>query len=320
MIPDRYVYHLRRRPAGAPAERGPIAAPSLETHGFVHASFAGDVAGTHALHLAGAPDVEVLRIDPRRLDVPLRLEPTPRGTMPHVYGSIPSDAVVGVHAPGDELPDRVQDARFCFVAFRGMTLLDLVGVLDPIARLSSMGFAAHTSCEVVSADAAGEEASASDAPWSCEGASFTVTRRRPPLDRLDGFDVLVLAGGPGTRALVEDPSFARWLGSFPPNRLVATVCTGALLLGVTGRLRGRRATTHASALHALAALGAVVTPGRVVDEGQIVTSGGVTSGIDLGLHLVGRLQGEDVARAIAARMEWPGPIPESSGREDAHAR
>ena len=304
MTPDRYLYHLRpRRPASAFAPPQPAPGPE----GFVHTSFAPDVAGSHARHFKAAPDVEVLRIDPRRLDVPVRLDPTPRGPMPHVYGPVPADAVVGVSgmgAPG-ELPDRVQGAHFCFVAFRRMTLLDLVGALDPISRISSMGFARESTCEIVAAnDDPGESLTGDDAPWSLGGATFTVTRTRPALD---AFDVLVLPGGPGARALSEDGSFVRWLQTFPPNRLVATVCTGTLLLGATGRLRGRRANTHASALDALRSHGAIVTRDRVVDEGQIITAGGVTSSIDLGLHVVRRLHGEDVARAIAAQMEWLSP-------------
>jgi cyclohexyl-isocyanide hydratase len=134
-------------------------------------------------------------------------------------------------------------------------------------------------------------------------------RYRPALD---DFDVLVVPGGPSARSLVQDdPTVASYLALFPHNRLLASVCTGALLLGAAGRLRGRRATTHASAFGDLAAHGAVAVRERVVDEGTIVTAAGVTAGIDLGLHLVERLEDAEVAAAIAERMEVTPPHPRS---------
>ncbi|MGK4511495.1 DJ-1/PfpI family protein, partial [Klebsiella pneumoniae] len=69
----------------------------------------------------------------------------------------------------------------------------------------------------------------------------------------------------------------------------------------TGRLEGKRATTHASALSQLADYGATAVRERVVDEGQVITAGGVTSAIDLGLHVVRRLYGDDVTAKIAAQ-------------------
>lgn len=86
---------------------------------------------------------------------------------------------------------------------------------------------------------------------------------------------------------------------------LASVCTGAMLLSAAGVLRGRRCTTHAVAREALAAEGGVLVDARVVDDGDVVTAGGVTSGIDLGLHLIGRIQGEDARRAEARRLEYP---------------
>jgi cyclohexyl-isocyanide hydratase len=113
-------------------------------------------------------------------------------------------------------------------------------------------------------------------------------------------------GGLGACALARDPGVAAYLAAFPTNRVIASVCTGALLLGAAGRLRGKRATTHARHLVDLEPFGAHAVSERVVDEGQVVTAGGVTAGIELGLHLVLRLAGEEVARAIASQMEAQG--------------
>ena len=91
---------------------------------------------------------------------------------------------------------------------------------------------------------------------------------------------------------------------------IASVCTGAMLLSAAGLLRGRRCITHAVAKEALAGEGAIVIDARVVDDGEIVTAGGVTSGIDLALHLIARTLGEEAMRAGARRLEHDlrGPI------------
>jgi len=91
--------------------------------------------------------------------------------------------------------------------------------------------------------------------------------------------------------------------------LVASVCTGAMLLAHAGVIGSRPATTHHVAMADLAATGADVIEARVVDDGSLVTGGGVTSGIDVGLHLVRRLVGDDVAEEAARRIEYdPAPV------------
>lgn len=85
---------------------------------------------------------------------------------------------------------------------------------------------------------------------------------------------------------------------------LASVCTGAMILASAGVLRGRRSTTHRGALADLKASGAIVVRERVVDDGDVITAGGVTSGIDLGLHLVERFASRELARRIAEELEY----------------
>ena len=292
----RWLFHVR----AAGHEDAPRYAPeSLAREGFVHASFVTDVLESARLYFPADARLEVLQLDPRRLDVRVEVAATPRGPMPHIHGSVPRDAIRRRLALADftsaGFVDRVTGTRFGFVAFEGMTLLDLVGVYDPLSRIRSMGFDRTSTSEIVGAKEA--------RIGSHDGMTLSVSRVRPSLD---DFDVLVVPGGPETRVLAKDSSFTARLGTFPENRLLASVCTGALLLGAAGRLRGRRATTHASALAELPAYGATPVRERVVDEGQVVTAGGVTSGLDLGLYLVRRLEGDSVADQVAAQMEWRG--------------
>jgi transcriptional regulator GlxA family with amidase domain len=91
------------------------------------------------------------------------------------------------------------------------------------------------------------------------------------------------------------------------GRILAAVCTGTMLLAHAGVVGGRRAATHHRARNDLAATGATVVHDRVVDDGDLITSGGVTSGLDLALHLVAREISPDIARRVAERMEYTAP-------------
>ena len=295
----RWLYHALPRSqatallADAASELAPATVES-----FVHASFLPQVEASARLYVPHDP--VALLIDPRRVPHRVEVVSTPRGPMPHIHGAVPRDALVGALELGElsgQAADQVVGTRFAFVAFEGMTLLDLVGVLDPVSRIASMGFDPESTCEVVSG-------TLGTSVWEGAGARLSVAKVRP---NLGGYDVVILPGGPGAHSLVRDTAFLRWLETYPPNRLAASVCTGSLLWAAAGRLRGKHATTHASAFDALRGLGAQVsdTPPRLVADTGTLTAGGVTAGLDLGLELVRRVAGEATAAAIARQMELP---------------
>jgi transcriptional regulator GlxA family with amidase domain len=124
--------------------------------------------------------------------------------------------------------------------------------------------------------------------------------------------VLVPGGGwndgnpQGARAEAERGDIPRALAArHAAGRRVGSVCTGAMLLAEAGILEGRRAITHHSAIEDLRGYGVDLVDGaRVVDEGDIITAAGVTSGIDLALHVVEQERGERVAAAAAREIEW----------------
>jgi transcriptional regulator GlxA family with amidase domain len=123
----------------------------------------------------------------------------------------------------------------------------------------------------------------------------------PPLD------ILVVPGGWGTRALMQDAALLDWLKTRAAQaELTASVCTGSLLLAQAGLLDDRSATTHWQALDRLAAFPAVsiVRGQHVVDDGNVVTSAGISAGIDMALGVVARYCGPDVAQATAKYMEY----------------
>jgi putative intracellular protease/amidase len=128
--------------------------------------------------------------------------------------------------------------------------------------------------------------------------------------------VLVPGGGwldaaPGVRDQCEGPLPAMLAARHGAGAVLASVCTGAMLLARAGLLAGRPAVTNRNALDDLAATGADVRrDARVVDDGSVVTVGGPAAGIDLGIRLVARFAGEEAGRAAAERLEHEpvGPV------------
>jgi transcriptional regulator GlxA family with amidase domain len=127
----------------------------------------------------------------------------------------------------------------------------------------------------------------------------------PPLD------ILVVPGGLGTRKEIANDRLLRWIADRGQEvETLASVCTGSMLLGQTGFLEGRRATTHWRALEWMRQAFPNVTVEdqlHVVEDGNVMTSAGISAGIDLALRVVARHCGESVARATARHMEYPFP-------------
>jgi putative intracellular protease/amidase len=127
-------------------------------------------------------------------------------------------------------------------------------------------------------------------------------------------DVIVIPGGPGQIALMDDQPVLDWIRqAHQTSRWTTSVCTGSLILGAAGLLKGLRATTHWLALDILRSLGAEPVSERVVIEGKIVTAAGVSAGIDMALTLVARESGMAAAQAIQLGIEYDPQPPFNSG-------
>jgi cyclohexyl-isocyanide hydratase len=130
----------------------------------------------------------------------------------------------------------------------------------------------------------------------------------PPLD------VLHVPGGFGQEALMEDAEVLDWIRAQAAGACrIFSVCTGALICGAAGLLRGRRATTHWASFHLLPFFGAVPVNERVVIDGSYVFAAGVTAGIDGALRLAAELRGDDAARAIQLYMAYAPEPPFNCG-------
>jgi cyclohexyl-isocyanide hydratase len=137
----------------------------------------------------------------------------------------------------------------------------------------------------------------------------------PPLD------VVMVPGGPGQQDLMEDEAALSFLRKQAATaKYVTSVCTGSLVLGAAGLLKGKRATCHWAAIEHLKALGAIPVSEKVVIDGNIVTGAGVTSGIDFALKLAAILESEEVAREIQLGIEYDPAPPFDSGSPKTAAR
>lgn len=127
-------------------------------------------------------------------------------------------------------------------------------------------------------------------------------------------DVICVPGGPGQIELMDDEPVLDFLRGAAANaRYVTSVCTGSLVLGAAGLLRGYRATCHWSSLDQLALLGAEPVAERVVRDRNRITGAGVTSGIDFALAVVAELRGRRAAEDIQLSIEYDPAPPFAAG-------
>ncbi len=127
-------------------------------------------------------------------------------------------------------------------------------------------------------------------------------------------DVICVPGGPGQVALMQDAEVLDFLRRQAETcRFVTSVCTGSLVLGAAGLLRGYRATCHWLSLDQLALLGATPVAERIVMDRNRITGGGVTSGIDFALFVAAQLFGEEMAKEIQLRIAYDPAPPFNAG-------
>jgi cyclohexyl-isocyanide hydratase len=138
------------------------------------------------------------------------------------------------------------------------------------------------------------------------------------LGEAPALDVLHVPGGFGQEALMEDQEVIAWIQKQAAGALyIFSVCTGALLCGAAGLLKGRRATTHWSCLQLLPLFGAIPVNERVVMDANYVFAAGVTAGIDGALRLAAELRGDEAAQAIQLDMVYAPEPPFNSGTPES---
>jgi cyclohexyl-isocyanide hydratase len=188
--------------------------------------------------------------------------------------------------------------------FPRLTQLDMTGPYEVLARLPD------TKVELV--------ARTLDPVTTDRGMQIVPTAT---YDSCPPLDVVMVPGGPGQQDLMEDEAALSFLRKQAATaQYVTSVCTGSLVLGAAGLLKGKRATCHWAALEHLKPLGAIPVSEKVVIDGNIVTGAGVTSGIDFALTLAAILESEAVAREIQLQIEYDPDPPFDSGSPKTAAR
>ncbi|MGF6995424.1 DJ-1/PfpI family protein [Paraburkholderia sp. GAS32] len=182
------------------------------------------------------------------------------------------------------------------LVFQGMTNLDFAAPFEVFSRMP--GAEVH----VIGVD---------DGVVTCDtGARLLPTTT---IDRCPRLDMIFVGGGPGINPLMENPPVLAFLAQAGAQvSWVTSVCTGALLLGAAGLLRGYKAATHWTAMDVLPAFEVTPVYERVVMDRNRITAGGVTAGLDFGLVIAGLLHGEQIAHAIQLGMEYD-PSPPFAG-------
>ena len=193
--------------------------------------------------------------------------------------------------------------QIALLIFDNLTTLDAIGPLEVVSRLpdAEVKVVAKSTGPVRAGESSGHLGLIADYA----------------LDEVSEPDILVVPGGYGTRELVNDADVVGWIRDVHQTTTWTTsVCTGSLLLAAAGVLDGIRATTHWRAMDLLADLGAIPTKERVVIEGKIITAAGVSSGIDMALHLAALVVDDDFAQAIQLQIEYDPQPPFDSGSVD----
>lgn len=188
--------------------------------------------------------------------------------------------------------------RIAILLYDRFTALDAVGPYEILSRVPGT--------EVVFA-------AARPGPVRTDMGSLALTADAA-LPEVTAPDAVLVPGGPGVADLLAEGPVLDWLrDADAATTWTASVCSGSLLLGAAGLLAGRRATTHWICLDRLRALGAVPVPERVVTDGKYATAAGVSAGIDLALHLAGRMAGDEVAEAVQLVVEYDPQPPYNAG-------
>ncbi|QKW10226.1 DJ-1/PfpI family protein [Streptomyces sp. NA04227] len=188
--------------------------------------------------------------------------------------------------------------QIAFVLFPGFTSLDIVGPFEMLAKLPDTE-------SVFVAERTGE--------YRNEDGQLALVADRT-LREVSRPDIVVVPGGPGQADQMDNQVLLDWLREVDAHSTWTTsVCTGSLLLAAAGLLTGRTATSHWLALDELTARGVRATGRRVVTDGKYVTAAGVSSGIDMGLLLAGRVAGDEVAQSIQLLTEYDPQPPYDAG-------
>jgi len=181
--------------------------------------------------------------------------------------------------------------------FPNVEELDFVGVFEVLAKTRIMkdeGLPIEKPLQV--------DIIASEKMITCSNGLSVKPHR--VIDGFEDYDLLIVPGGRGVSKLLENVELLKRIKAFAEKHMICSVCTGALVLGKAGLLKGRRAATHHEHREALRRF-CEVADSRVCVNGNVVTAGGISCSLDLGLKILEILYGKQIAEMVADRLELP---------------
>jgi cyclohexyl-isocyanide hydratase len=197
-------------------------------------------------------------------------------------------------SPSDLQSGREAPKSIAYIIFDGITWLDFFGIYDPLSRLKSMSFLPELDWDICAYTA------------SVNDNFGLEVKPQKVQNSLADYDVIIVPGGFGTRPLQHDDEFMRWIKTSDTVPLKVSICTGSLLLGAAGFLRGKTATTNFNEYETLQPYCQKVVADRIVEDKGIITAGAVSASLDLGLYLCQRWAGSVAAEEIRKRMNYQG--------------
>jgi len=189
---------------------------------------------------------------------------------------------------------RKQTMKIAYIIFDGITWLDFIGIYDPISRLKSLNYLPDLTWEICSFTK-----TASD--------NFGLEMKPNEIQNsLAGFDAIIIPGGLGTRQLQFDNEFINWIKTSEKTKYKISICTGSLILGASGFLKDKNATTNYQEYKTLKPYCKKVSKDRIVEDHNVITAGAVSASIDLGLYLCEKWAGSEAREEIKRRMDYKG--------------
>jgi transcriptional regulator GlxA family with amidase domain len=184
--------------------------------------------------------------------------------------------------------------KLAYIIFNGITWLDFVGVYEPVSKLKSLKYLPELEWDICS--------------FTSSVTDIFGLELNPSIIRnsLADYDAVIIPGGRGTKELQFDKDFIGWIRTAEPTKFKISICTGSLILGAAGFLKGKLATTHFEEYENLKPYCKRVLTDRIVEDDNTITAGAVSASIDLGLFLCDKWAGPEAAKEIRKRMDYHG--------------
>ncbi len=183
--------------------------------------------------------------------------------------------------------------KIAYIIFDKITLLDFIGIYDPISRVKSMNYLPDLTWDICSFT-------------NKVSDNFGLEIKPDKIQNsLSYYDAIIIPGGLGTRQLQFDNEFLNWIKTSKTTKYKISICTGSLMLGAAGFLTDKKATINFQEYEALKPYCKEVSMDRIVEEDDnVITAGAVSAAIDLGLFLCRKWAGQEAEKAIRTKMDY----------------